>query len=71
MDQIFQSILPGLGAFGPFAVLAWWIINTQQKVIEAKEALMEKRTEQFVSLVTATERTMAELKGAIAALAKE
>ena len=52
MDEIFQIFLPGLGAFAPFAVLAWWVVRTQAKQLEAKEAHYRKITEQIVEALT-------------------
>lgn len=76
MDEIFRQILPSLGAFAPAAVLAWWIINTQQKAlaakdaayqeaIEAKDARIEKLTDQVISLGTSTAQVLAELRAAM------
>jgi len=65
MDQIFQTILPSLGAFAPAAVLAWWIIRTQQRVIEQKDARIEKLTDQVISLGSSTAQVLAELRAAV------
>ena len=48
MDVIIMTVLPGLGAFAPFAVLAWWVVRTQAKQLEAKDAHSRKITERIV-----------------------
>ena len=65
MDELLKSVLPGLGAFGPFAVLAWWIINNQAKQIEAKDAQYQQLTERIIRTCETVAQTMAELKAAL------
>ena len=65
MDELLKSVLPGLGAFGPFAVLAWWIINNQAKQIEAKDAQCQQLTERIIRTCETVAQTMAELKAAL------
>jgi hypothetical protein len=65
MDELLKSVLPGLGAFGPFAVLAWWIINNQAKQIEAKDAQNQQLTERIIRTCETVAQTMAELKAAL------
>jgi hypothetical protein len=48
MDVILMTVLPGLGAFAPFAVLAWWVVRTQAKQLETKEAHLRKISERVV-----------------------
>lgn len=48
MDEIFQVFLPGLGAFAPFAVLAWWVVRTQARQLEMKDAHSRRVTERIV-----------------------
>jgi len=65
MDELLRSVLPGLGAFGPFAVLAWWIINTQAKQLEAKDEYNRQLTERIIKTCEMVAQTMAELKAAL------
>ena len=65
MDELLKSVLPGLGAFGPFAVLAWWIINNQAKQIESKDAQSQQLTERIIKTCETVAQTMAELKAAL------
>jgi hypothetical protein len=65
MDELLESLLPGLGAFGPFAVLAWWIINNQARQIEAKDAHNRRLTERIITTCETAAQTMAELKAAL------
>ena len=65
MDELLKSVLPGLGAFGPFAVLAWWILNNQAKQIEAKDAQNQQLTERIIRTCETVAQTMAELKAAL------
>jgi hypothetical protein len=65
MNELFQSILPGLGAFGPFAVLAWWIINRQSRDIEAKDASYKELVKVLIAMGERSSQVMAELKAAI------
>ena len=65
MDELLQSVLPGLGAFGPFAVFAWWIINTQAKQLEAKDTHNQQLTERIIKTCETVAQTMAELKAAL------
>jgi hypothetical protein len=65
MDELLKSVLPGLGAFGPFAVLAWWIINNQAKQIEAKDSQNQQLTERIIRTCETVAQTMAELKAAL------
>lgn len=65
MDELLKSVLPGLGAFGPFAVLAWWIINNQAKQLEAKDAHNQQLTERIIKTCETVAQTMAELKAAL------
>ena len=76
MDEFFSQFLPSLGAAGPFCALAWWIINTQQKALVAKEiayavalaakdARIEKLTDQVISLGSSTAQVLAELRAAV------
>src|SRR5262245_43667059 len=48
MDELLKSILPSLGAFGPFAVLAWWIINNQAKQLETRDKHTYQLTEWII-----------------------
>ena len=65
MDELLKSVLPGLGAFGPFAVLAWWIINNQAKQLEAKDAHNQQLTERIIKTCETVAQTIAELKAAL------
>ena len=65
MDEILKSVLPGLGAFGPFAVLAWWIINNQAKQLEAKDAQNYQLTERIIKTCETAAQAMAELRAAL------
>ena len=65
MDELLKSVLPGLGAFGPFAVLAWWIINNQAKQLEAKDTHNQQLTERIIKTCETVAQTMAELKAAL------
>ena len=65
MDELLKSVLPGLGAFGPFAVLAWWIINNQAKQLEAKEAQNHQLTERIIKTCETAAQAMAELRAAL------
>ena len=65
MDELLKSLLPGLGAFGPFAVLAWWIINNQARQIEAKDAHNRQLTERIITTCETAAQTMAELRAAL------
>jgi hypothetical protein len=65
MDELLKSVLPGLGAFGPFAVLAWWIINNQAKQLEARDAHNQQLTERIIKTCETVAQTMAELKAAL------
>jgi hypothetical protein len=65
MDELLRSLLPGLGAFGPFAVLAWWIINNQARQIEAKDSHNRQLTERIIRTCETAAQTMAELKAAL------
>jgi len=65
MDELLKSVLPGLGAFGPFAVLAWWIINNQAKQLEVKDAHNQQLTERIIKTCETVAQTMAELKAAL------
>ena len=65
MDELLISVLPGLGAFGPFAVLAWWIINNQAKQLEAKDTHNQQLTERIIKTCETVAQTMAELKAAL------
>jgi hypothetical protein len=65
MDELLQSVLPGLGAFGPFAVLAWWIINNQARQIRAKDAHNRQLTERILKTCETAAQTMAELRAAL------
>jgi len=65
MDELLKSLLPGLGAFGPFAVLAWWIINNQARQLEAKDAHNHQLTERIIKTCETAAQTMAELKAAL------
>lgn len=52
MDELLKSVLPGLGPFAPFAVLAWWIISSQAKQLEARDTQNRRITEQIVEALT-------------------
>lgn len=65
MEEILKSILPSLGAFGPAALLGWWVIKTQQGIIAAKDARIENLTNQVIALGTTTATVITELKNAI------
>lgn len=65
MDELLKSVLPGLGAFGPFAVLAWWILNNQAKQLEAKDTHNQQLTERIIKTCETVAQTMAELKAAL------
>jgi hypothetical protein len=65
MDELLKSLLPSLGVFGPCAFLGWWVINTQQKTLIAKDARIEKLTDQVVTLGTSMTTAMTELKAAV------
>mgnify|MGYP003580998965 CR=1 FL=1 len=57
MDVMLMTVLPGLGAFAPFAVLAWWVVRTQAKQLEIKDAHSRKITERLVEALTPAQRT--------------
>ena len=65
MDELLKSVLPGLGAFGPFAVLAWWIINNQAKQLEARDVHNQQLTERIIKTCETVAQTMAELRAAL------
>jgi len=65
MDELISQILPSLGAFAPAAVLAFWIIRTQQRALEAKDARIETLTNQVISLGSSTAQVLAELRAAV------
>ena len=52
MEVILMTVLPGLGAFAPFAVLAWWIVCNQAKQLEAKDAHCREITDRVVEALT-------------------
>jgi hypothetical protein len=60
LDEIIKTVLPGLGAFAPFAVPAWWIVSNQAKQLEAKEAHSQKIVEQLVGALTKSHRPSVE-----------
>ena len=51
MDELITNVLPSLGAFAPFAVLAWWIISNQSKQLEAKDQHSQKVTEELINTI--------------------
>jgi hypothetical protein len=65
MDELLKSVLPGLGAFGPFAVLAWWIINNQAKQLEARDTYISALTKDVIEVNKEASKTMAELRARI------
>lgn len=65
MDELFQSVLPGLGAFGPFAALSWWIVNNLSKQLEAASAHNRLLTERIIKTCETAAQTMAELRAAL------
>jgi hypothetical protein len=65
MDELLKSVLPGLGAFGPFALLAWWVINNQAQQIKAKDTHNRQLTERIITTCETAAQTLAELKAAL------
>lgn len=61
MDELLKAVLPGLGAFGPFAVLAWWIINNQAKQLEAKDKYAADLTDDVIAANKEVAKTISEL----------
>lgn len=72
MDEFIRQILPILGPAGPVAILGWWVINNQKqviaakdKVIETKDARIEKLTDQVHTLGVSMTVAMIELKATL------
>jgi hypothetical protein len=58
MDTL-QEFAKSLGAFAPFAALAWWIIRGQAKTIERKDARIDQLTNALFQLTQSSEKTTA------------
>lgn len=67
MDELLKAVLPGLGAFGPFAVLAWWIINNQAKQLEAKDAQLVAINEKVLDAVKTGTAALVEVRAELRA----
>ena len=75
-NDIFSQLLPNLGPWGAVAFLGWWVIKTQQaalvakelqfaKDLAAKDARIEKLTDQVISLGTSMTQAMTALQAAV------
>ena len=65
MDELFKQILPSLGAFGPAAILGWWIINRLNKQIEDLQKRNDALTDRVFTLGTTTTQVLAELRASL------
>jgi hypothetical protein len=75
-NDIFSQLLPNLGPWGAVAFLGWWVIKTQQAALVAKEtafnlalaakdARIEKLTDQVISLGGSTAQALTALQAAV------
>lgn len=65
MDELISQLLPGLGAFGPCAVLGWWVINRLNKQIEELQKRNDLLTDRVFTMGQTTAQVLAELKAAL------
>lgn len=57
MDALFSQFGPALGAFGPCALLGWWIIKSQADTIKRKDERIAALTDALFKLAQSGERT--------------
>lgn len=64
-NELFKLFGPSLGAFGPCALLGWWVIRDQSRRLEAAETRNNALTDKVIEISERTTQVLAELKAAI------
>ena len=64
-DGAVTGFISNLGAFAPFAALAWWLIRDLAKQRDAALERNEALTTKVIELAQSGERTLGELTAAI------
>ncbi len=65
MDELVSQLLPSLGAFGPAAILGWWVINRLNKQIEYHQKRNDELTDKVFTLGASTAQVLAELRASL------
>jgi hypothetical protein len=60
--ELWKSVGSALGAFAPFAVLAWWIIKRQAEMIAAKDAQLAAINDKILDAFKAGTAALTEVK---------